>query len=165
MRDSSQRLLNQALIEVVRKFLTIIQYEELDKDNYCYVSFYTNHKAVKLPTKIKERYPQEITIVFQHQFENLKVNEHQFSVRMSFDGVYETIEVPFSLIHSFMAPNIKLTINTGLTLQKNIEDFSAKEAEKDDCTEHGQKKVSKNNKVSAKIIKLTSVRYKESDRR
>lgn len=105
-----QEILNESLIDVLRKILTKVQREGLSGEHQLYISFITNHVAVKLSHKIKQRYPKEITIVLQNQFEILSINLQNFSVKISFGGVPEIVEIPFDSIISFSDPSVDFNL-------------------------------------------------------
>lgn len=99
-----QYLIDEAMLEIVRKVLLEVQDYGLSTDRCLYISFYTNHPSVILSKKVKQSYPKEITIVLQHQFKNLQVKKGKFSVNLAFHGIPETIEVPFSALTGFADP-------------------------------------------------------------
>lgn len=103
-------LLNDAMLSVVKKALTDIQKSGLTEDQSLYISFHTNYPEVVLSKSIKEKYPQEITIVLQHQFDSLVVSKGAFSVSLAFGGMPETIVVPFKSLTNFVDPNANFSI-------------------------------------------------------
>jgi hypothetical protein len=105
-----QEMLDDAMLEMVKKILTKIQREGLQDGQCFYVSFRTDIPKVVLSGTVKKRYPQEITIVLQYQFRSLNVKQDSFSVNVSFGGVGETIEVPFHALTSFVDPASKFSL-------------------------------------------------------
>ena len=99
-----QSLIDEAMLEVVKKILLEVQDNGLTPDQSFYVSFRTNVKGVVLSKVVKDKYPKEITIVLQHQFRNLEILNDKFVVNIAFGGAAENIEVPFSAITSFLDP-------------------------------------------------------------
>jgi hypothetical protein len=99
-----QTLLDKAMLGIVKTILIQVQEEGLKDDQYFYISFRTDFPGVILSGHVKQRYPKEITIVLQHQFKNLRVLPDKFSINISFGGVAETVEVPFSALTSFVDP-------------------------------------------------------------
>ena len=79
------------------------------RDSHFYLTFRTDHPGSRLPGHLKARYPQEMTIVLQHQFEALQVNraEGQFTVRLYFGGVPATLVVPFAAVTGFADPAVR----------------------------------------------------------
>ena len=100
-------LIDEAMHIIVKKSLEIAAKSYLPGDHHFFISFMTNYKGVELSPNIRKKYPEEMTIVLQHQFENLKVEEELFSVVLSFDGVSERIVVPFAALTAFADPSVK----------------------------------------------------------
>ena len=100
-------LSQEALKGVVRKVLTDAARDGLPGDHHFYVSFRTDHPAVKISSRLRERYPQDMTIVLQHQFDALTVNEQGFEVGLSFSGVPERLRVPFAALSGFFDPSVQ----------------------------------------------------------
>ncbi|MDJ1158582.1 ClpXP protease specificity-enhancing factor SspB [Chelatococcus sp. SYSU_G07232] len=96
-----------ALKGVVRKVLGDAARDGLPGDHHFYVSFRTEHPGVRMSTRLREKYPQEMTIVLQHQFWDLTVNEHAFEVGLSFSGIPERLLVPFEAISGFFDPSVQ----------------------------------------------------------
>jgi hypothetical protein len=76
-------------------------------EHHFFISFLTKFPGVILSEKLKNRYPHEMTIVLQFQFEELIVEEKSFSVCLSFDNVKEKITIPFVAITAFADPSVK----------------------------------------------------------
>lgn len=121
MNIQYQKFLNESMLEFVKKILTRIQSENLYWDQLIYISYRTDNPLVILPLKIREVYPKEITIVLQHQFENLIVKDEGFSLTVSFDGIKEAIYIPFNSLISFVDSNnnYSLTFNQQLNSYNN----------------------------------------------
>lgn len=102
--------LNDAMIGVVKKALVHVQKMGLDKGCGMYISFRTYYPGVVLSNRVKNQYPQEITIVLQHQFNNLVVLDDSFSVNLAFGRVSENITVPFRSLTNFADPNANFSI-------------------------------------------------------
>jgi hypothetical protein len=99
------RLLENAMRTVVRDVLTITAKQGMVLPHHFYLSFVTYYAGVILSDKLRARYPEEMTIVLQHQFAQLEVTERAFSVTLNFDGVSERITVPFSAMTAFSDPS------------------------------------------------------------
>lgn len=100
-------LVQDALRSVVRKVLGDAVRDGLPGEHHFYISFRTEHAGVRLSTRLRERYPQEMTIVLQHQYDNLTVNEAAFEVGLSFSGVAERLRVPFDSLSGFFDPSVQ----------------------------------------------------------
>ena len=97
-------LVQDALKGVVRKVLGDAAKHGLSGDHHFYVSFRTDFPGVRISNRLREKYPQEMTIVLQHQFWDLAVTEHAFEVGLSFSGVPERLLVPFDAVIGFFDP-------------------------------------------------------------
>jgi uncharacterized protein len=100
-------LVQEALKGVVRKVLTEAGKDGLPGDHHFYVSFRTDFPGAKLSARLREKYPQEMTIVLQHQFWDLIINEQTFEVGLSFSGVPEKLVVPFDAVTGFFDPSVQ----------------------------------------------------------
>src|ERR1700755_3491050 len=88
-------LTQQALRGVVRTVLADIAKKGLPGDHHFYISFVTHAEGVRLSPRMRAQYPDEMTIVLQHQFWDLVVTDDTFEVGLSFGGVPERLLVPF----------------------------------------------------------------------
>lgn len=100
---------DDALRDVVARALELAAREGLPGEHHFYVTFRTDHPGTKVPGHLKARYPQEMTIVLQHQFEALTVDRaaRLFSVRLYFGGVPATLVVPFGALTGFADPAVR----------------------------------------------------------
>jgi hypothetical protein len=114
-----ERWTDDALREVVARALDLAATEGLPGEHHYYVTFRTDHPQVKLPGHLKARYPQEMTIVLQHQFEGLTVDRaaNLFSVRLYFGGVPATLVIPFPALTGFADPAVRF----GLRFQPTMD--------------------------------------------
>lgn len=96
--------IDAALREVVRDLLAEVADEGLPGTHHFYLSFDTKHAGVILPPALHDRYPGEMTVVLQHQFWDLEVEEDQVSVTLQFSGVPQRITVPFAALSAFSDP-------------------------------------------------------------
>ena len=81
--------------------------EGLPGEHHFYISFRTDHPGTSIPAHLKAKYPQEITIVIQHRFWDLKVDRvaQRFSVGLSFSGIPAALVVPFAALTAFQDPH------------------------------------------------------------
>jgi hypothetical protein len=102
------RMVEDALRGVMRQCLALVARRGgLPGGHHFYITFRTRHAGVAIPSHLLARYPEEITIVLQHQFWNLDVGEDRFSVVLAFGGVRETLVVPFAAVSAFADPSAK----------------------------------------------------------
>ena len=100
-------LTQQALRSVVRSVLVDTAKKGLPGDHHFYISFDTRADGVRLSDRLRAQYPDEMTIILQHQFWDLKVGEEDFEVGLSFGGVPERLTVPFEAINGFFDPSVQ----------------------------------------------------------
>lgn len=100
-------LAQEALRSVVRRVLSDVAKDGLPGDHHFYISFDTRAPGVRLSQRMREKYPEEMTIVLQHQFWDLNVNDTFFEVGLSFGGVPEKLLIPFSALKGFFDPSVK----------------------------------------------------------
>lgn len=110
-------LVQDALKGVVRKLLIDAAREGLPGEHHFYVTFRTTAPGVRLSQRMREKYPEEMTVVLQHQFWDLGVTEHSFEVGLSFGGVPERLLVPFESVVGFFDPSVQF----GLKFEAQVE--------------------------------------------
>ncbi len=94
-----------ALRSVVRAVLTEVAEDGLPGEHHFFISFRTTAPGVRISDRFREQYTEDMTIVLQHQFWGLKINEDDFEVELSFDNIAEKLVVPFVAITGFMDPS------------------------------------------------------------
>lgn len=100
-------LIDAAMRNVVREALIHVDKFGLPGDHHFFISFQTNYPGVSISPQLKSRYPEEITIVVQHQFWDLKIGKDKFSIMLSFNNIPEKLVVPFDALTAFADPSIK----------------------------------------------------------
>lgn len=100
-------LAQAALRGVVRTVLADAAKKGLPGEHHFKISFSTTAPGVTLSERMRERYPQEMTIVLQYQFWDLTVTEQSFDVGLSFGGVPERVGVPFDAVTAFYDPSVQ----------------------------------------------------------
>ncbi len=100
-----------AMRGVIRTVLQRVQRRGLPGDHHFFIAFATRAPGVLLSKRLKERYPEEMTVVMQHQFWDLQVTEDRFEVKLSFNNVPERLVIPFSAIRRFHDPSVDFGFN------------------------------------------------------
>jgi hypothetical protein len=101
-------LTQQALRAVVRRVLSdVAKTGSLPGEHHFYVTFDTRAPGVKISSRLREQYPEEMTIVLQHQFWDLTVTEAYLDVGLSFNGITERLHVPLEAIKGFFEPSVQ----------------------------------------------------------
>jgi len=101
------KMVETALRGVMREALARAEREGLRGAHYFYVSFRTDAPGVVLPDYLVDKYPEEMTIVLQHQFWGLEVEDQEFRVTLSFQNRPEQLTIPYAAVTSFADPSVK----------------------------------------------------------
>ena len=119
-------IVQDALRAVVGRVLREVEESgDLPGGHHFYITFKTRMPGVSIPKHLVEKFPDEMTIVIQHRFWDLKVEEDGFSVGLSFGGVPASLQVPFAAVTQFHDPAVEFA----LTFQANADDESPEEHE------------------------------------
>src|SRR3984893_4170425 len=109
-------LVQDALRGAVRKVLSGVARDGVPGEHHFYIGFRTHARGVRLSSRMREKYPDEMTIVLQHQFWDLSVAEQAFEVGLSFQNIPEMLLIPFDAVTRFADPSV------GFELQFAVED-------------------------------------------
>src|SRR5450631_2205364 len=102
-----ESLAQDALRGVVRTVLArIAQGDKLPGNHHFYISFNTNGEGVSVSKRLREQYPEEMTIVLQHRYWDLQVHDDRFEVKLTFNSIPERLVVPFAAIKVFFDPSV-----------------------------------------------------------
>ena len=118
------RLVQNALRGVARQALTRVEETGLPGGHHFYLSFRTEHPDVAVPDFLRDRYPEEMTVVLQHQFWDLVVGDPGFEVTLSFGGRHERLGVPWEALTAFYDPSVQF----GVRFEAEAEDEEAEAA-------------------------------------
>ena len=100
-------LARDALRGVLRRVLADAAEHGLPGEHHFFITFLSTADGVKLSSRLLAQYPEEMTVILQHQFWDLAVTEDRFEVGLSFGGIPERVVVPFSAIKSFFDPSVQ----------------------------------------------------------
>ena len=103
-------LAQDALRGVMRKVLVEVARTGLPGNHHFFITFLTNAPGVRVSSRLRERYPEQMTIVLQFQYWDLKVTETGFEVGLSFSDVPEKLEVPFAAVRGFYDPYVNFEL-------------------------------------------------------
>jgi hypothetical protein len=104
------KMVERALRGVVREALARVAQEGPRGAHHFYIGFATGAPGVGIAEHLRERYPEEMTIVLQHQFWDLEIAEEAFSVTLSFQKQLERLTIPFAAIRSFADPSVNFVL-------------------------------------------------------
>ena len=162
------RLVDRAMQSVMREALQIATEQGLPGRHHFYLTLDTTHPDVEIGDSLRAQYPEEITIVLEHQFWDLTVEEDRFSVALSFGGQPQTLNVPFDAVTAFVDPSVKFGLQfsaAGETDDAVIAVPAAEEPEtaaKDEPeTETAPPEPKKDQSGPAEVVTLDSFRKKD----
>ncbi|HEV2507535.1 MAG TPA: SspB family protein [Mesorhizobium sp.] len=103
-------LAQEALRGVMRKVLAEVARTGLPGNHHFFITFLTGAPGVRISSRLRERYPEQMTIVIQFQYWDLKVTEAGFEVGLSFSDIPEKLEIPFSAVRGFYDPSVNFEL-------------------------------------------------------
>lgn len=149
------RLVEKALRGVVREALsTVAEQKALPGDHHFFITFLTGAEGVKIPTYLRQQYPDEMTIVLQYQFYDLKVTNEVLHVTLSFNNKLEELVIPLAAITTFADP----AVSFALQFQSGFDDG-------DDEDENGEESSAKPPRPpgGAEVVTLDAFRKKQQE--
>lgn len=103
-------LAQDALRGVIRKVISEVMRTGLPGNHHFFITFVTSAPGVRISPRLREKYPEQMTIVLQHQYWDLEVNEASFEVTLSFSDVSEKLVIPFAAIRGFYDPSVNFEL-------------------------------------------------------
>jgi len=103
-------LAQEALRGVMRKVLAEVARTGLPGNHHFFITFLTNAPGVRISTRLHEKYPEQMTIVIQFQYWDLKVTDAGFEIGLSFSDVPERLEIPFAAVRGFYDPSVNFEL-------------------------------------------------------
>ncbi|MED5395269.1 MAG: ClpXP protease specificity-enhancing factor SspB [Pseudomonadota bacterium] len=107
--------IEEALRTVIRRSLQYAASDGLPGEHHFYITFQTDDDGVVIPDYLRAEHPEEMTIVLQHQFDDLQVDEETLTVMLRFNGNPETLVVPLSSVTSFADPSVNFGLQLKMT--------------------------------------------------
>ena len=108
-----KQIMRLASLNAIKGVLLDVSKNGLPGDHHFYITFDMSAEGVEISSSLKEKYPDEMTIVIQHWYDEFIVNESSFCITLNFGNVRETMQIPFSSIRSFVDPSVEF----GLTFE------------------------------------------------
>jgi hypothetical protein len=161
------QLAQNALRGVVREALRRVEKSGLPGEHHFYIAFNTKFPGVDIGERMAQRYPREMTIVIQHQYEKLVVRDDRFEVELSFDNIPEKLVIPFNAVKGFLDPAVQFGLQfevVNVEVPAEVEKLSAKPAapklKSVDGEEDSVETQPPGDKEAPKVVSLDSFRKK-----
>jgi uncharacterized protein len=119
-------LMHRAMRGLIQQVLTNVQDNGLPGEHHFFITFDTNHPDVALADWLHDRYPGDMTVVIQHWFDNLDVDDEGFAITLNFGDKPEPMYIPFDAIRTFVDPSVEFGLR-----------FETVDSEEDDDDEDG----------------------------
>lgn len=100
-------LMHQAMRSLIQRVLEDVARDGLPGDHHFFITFDTMHPDVEIADWLSDRFPEEMTVVMQHWFENLDVSDDGFSVTLNFGDQPEPLYIPYNAIRTFVDPSVE----------------------------------------------------------
>ncbi len=132
-------LMHRAMRSLIQSVLEDVGANGLPGAHHFFITFDTTHPEVAIADWLKSRYPNEMTIVIQHWFENLDVTDDGFSVTLNFGNQPEPLVIPFDAVRTFVDPSVEF----GLRFESHSDDDDdeLEDEDDDDPPPHGAAEV------------------------
>lgn len=122
-------LMHSAMRGLIQNVLTDVSKNGLPGAHHFFITFDTRHPKVQIADWLHARYPEEMTIVIQHWFENLDVTDEGFAITLNFGNAPEPLYIPFDAVQTFVDPSVEF----GLRFE--TQDFDDEEDDEEDETD------------------------------
>ncbi|MCU9846702.1 ClpXP protease specificity-enhancing factor SspB [Defluviimonas sp. WL0024] len=131
-------LMHRAMRGLILEVLRAVEREGLPGQHHFFITFDTRHPEAELADWLRERYPEEMTVVMQHWYEGLDVDEDGFAITLNFGDSPEPLYIPFDAIRTFVDPSVEFGLR--FETQDLDEDDEEDEDEDDELDEADSRK-------------------------
>jgi hypothetical protein len=123
--------MHHAMRGLIKEVLLDVKAHGLPGDHHFFITFDTNHPGVAIADWLSDRYPGEMTVVMQHWYENLSVDDDGFSITLNFGDAPEPLQIPYDAIKTFVDPSVEFGLR-----------FESPDDDEDDDIEDGADAIS-----------------------
>jgi uncharacterized protein len=114
-------LAQEALRGVIRKVLGEVSRTGIPGNHHFFITFMTHATGVRISSRLREKYPEQMTIVIQHQYWDLEVHDTHFEVGLSFGDIPERLSIPFAAVRGFYDPSVNFELEFEVKLAEQAE--------------------------------------------
>jgi len=144
-------LAQEALRGVMRKVLTEVARTGLPGNHHFFITFVTGAPGVRISGRLREKYPEQMTIVLQYQYWDLKVTDTEFEVGLFFSEVPEKLTIPFTAVRGFYDPSVNFELEFDVvTTADSLPEEENADNEVTELLQESKKPSSKRTKASRK---------------
>jgi hypothetical protein len=147
-------LMHRAMRGLIFNVLEQVRDHGLPGNHHFFITFDTTHPDVQLADWLKDRYPEEMTVVIQHWFDNLEVREDGFSITLNFGDQPEPIQIPFDAIQTFVDPSVEF----GLRFENQDMDEEEEEADETEPSAEATETSDEEPRQEAEVVSLDQFR-------
>lgn len=147
-------LMHTAMRGLIRTVLQNVADHGLPGNHHFFITFDTRHPDAKLADWLRERYPDEMTVVMQHWFDNLDITADGFAVTLNFGDTPEPLYIPFDAIKTFVDPSVEF----GLRFETAEDDDEDTSEEIEAAPEADEEQDEPKKKADAEVVSLDSFR-------
>ena len=142
-------LMHRAMRGLIQTVLTEVAEHGLPGAHHFFITFDTRAPKVEMADWLKSRYPEEMTIVIQHWFDNLVVTDEGFSITLNFGNQPEPLVIPFDAVHTFVDPSVEF----GLRFESQDSDEEDEDEDEDEPADEPEKP-----RTEAEVVSLDKFR-------
>lgn len=142
-------LMHRAMRGLIQTVLTEVAEHGLPGAHHFFITFDTRAPQVEMADWLKSRYPEEMTIVIQHWFDNLVVTDEGFSITLNFGNQPEPLVIPFDAVHTFVDPSVEF----GLRFESQDSDEEEEDEDEDEPQDEPEKP-----RTEAEVVSLDKFR-------
>lgn len=143
-------LMHRAMRGLIQEVLEDVAEHGLPGAHHFFITFDTRHPETRLADWLRDRYPEEMTVVMQHWYDNLKVDPEGFAVTLNFGDTPEPMYIPFDAIRTFVDPSVEFGLR--------FETHEAEEDEEEDEGEPAGPEAPEGERKDAEVVRLDTWR-------
>ena len=151
MHDAMRGLIQRLLQDISSK-------GGLPGEHHFFITFDTMHPEVEIADWLSDRYPDEMTIVVQHWFDNLKVTDSGFSITLNFGDNPEPLYIPFMALRTFVDPSVEFGLRFEQSDEEDSNDANAKSQPVTEAPMHENAEPSDKPNIEGQVVSLDSFR-------